>query len=260
MTSRPLSIAILSLLSAAAMATNTPQGPNHDATAISGSASKSNADARSESTAVGIAGAISGSISEGGSAEQSLTNTNTATGGSGGAGGNGGQGGTGGAANQSQSADNAGNAQSIAFNDVRQTPWVVLPSIFVADCGSGVNAGGSKVGGAGAFGVTWTTAKCYDFKNGTNFVAIGAIEEACVLWVDVNRAAFKRQKHTPDCKAIALRVYEGQKLSTQSAAVTELRATPLVSAPDMSLYVKRDELPALLKDRDDRILRQAVSK
>lgn len=206
-----------------------------------------NTVAQSQSHAQAASAAVAGAQAKQAqvaSSDQSLTSTNTATGGAGGAGGNGGQGGAGGVANQSQQANNAGNSQHITIQGARQTPWVVLPSIFVADCGSGVNAGGSKAGGAGAFGVTWTTAKCYDFKNGTNFVAIGAIEEACVLWTDVNRKAFKRQKYTPDCKAIALRVYEGQKLVHPAA---ELKAEPAVAMPDMSLYATKEDLNRAFK-------------
>lgn len=258
MQSRILTLAITSLLSVSAMATNSSQGDHHDTTAISGSASKSNAISGSKSSANAGAAAVSGSVATGGAggnaeqtatggnAEQSLANTNTLS-------------------NSSTVAANGGNVgdtttgnQSISVQEARQTPWVILPSIFANDCGSGFNAGGSKVGGAGAFGFTWTTDKCYDFKNGTNFVAIGAIEEACVLWVDVNRKAFKRQKYTPDCRAIAQRVYAGME-KTATAEATQ------PSAPDLSGYVKREELAPLapkvyVDEKVGRVFKQSMSK
>jgi hypothetical protein len=249
MSSRILALAIASMLSVSAMATNQPQGDQHDSHANSSSAAKSNAHANSKSQSTAGAASDSNASATGGAgghAEQtatggdaSLTSSNTATNSNAVT------------AHGGDVGDTTTGNQSIAVQEARQTPWVILPSIFANDCGSGVNAGGSKVGGAGAFGFTWTTDKCYDFKNGTNFVAIGAIEEACVLWVDVNRKAFKRQKYTPDCKAIALRVYEGQRVA---------QTPPPVDAKPDPQYVRRDELLTLLKDRDDRILRQAVSK
>lgn len=129
------------------------------------------------------------------------------------------------------SANNGGVTTTISSANPRLTPPVFLPAILVADCGAGVNAGGSDEGGAGALGVTWTTDKCYAFKSGSNWAAIGEYEAACVVWKDVNRRAFARQKYSPDCHAIAVR------LETESRAVA---APPVPVQPQPEYATKAD--------------------
>jgi hypothetical protein len=97
-------------------------------------------------------------------------------------------------------------------------------SLLVSDCGAGVNAAGADRAAAGMFGIVWTTNGCYAFKSGSNFVGIGDIESACVLWYDLNRKAFKRQNYKPDCHAQAVRVYDEH----QQRITLATRAEPVV--------------------------------
>lgn len=235
-------ILFLSMISAASATNNqTPQPTNQDQDQSQGQLQAQGQLQGQQQGQVANAEQAQSSINivdaTGGDQQQSNASTNTNTVG----GGAGGQGGAGGTANSTSGAS-ADGQQSMTNNTVyaRQTPPVILPTILVSDCGSGFNAGGSKAGGAGAFGVTWTSGKCYDFKSGSNWAAIGEYEAACVVWSDVNRKAFKRQKYVPDCKAIAVRL----------EAESHVKVADPVPAPapvDLSPYATKEELARAFK-------------
>lgn len=144
---------------------------------------------------------------------------------------------------QSSSNSSADGKQSVNAND--NSIYMVMPSLIVQDCGSGLNAGAAKNGDMGFLGFVWTTGACYAMKSGASFVGIGDYESACVLWYDVNRRAFKRQNYKPDCHALAERMMVLQSTAKSSS-------TP----PDMSEYVTRKEMI----EREERIIKGLTSK
>lgn len=146
------------------------------------------------------------------------------------------------------------NRQGVAVNTTnsypRQVPAIVQMAGMVVDCGSSVGANGAGVNGAGALGMSWTTGDCYALRSGVNFAAIGEYEAACVLWKDVNRTAFKRQKYQPDCVVIAARLFEESKRAREMSTVTQ--TVPV----DLSKYPTREEMDEKL----DRRFKKSVAK
>lgn len=227
----------------------TSAGAGAQSDANSKSNSHANSDADSTATGVGIAHG-GAATAAGGKSDATNSSNQTATTGAATA--------TTGAATAtngpvaSDSASNANGQQAITqtYEQVRQTPPVLLPTILVNDCGAGFNGGGAKPGGAGAFGFTWTTSKCYDFKGGNNWAAIGEYEAACHLWADVHRAAFKRQHYEPNCKAIA------DRLNSEAAAARHVVTLPEPKATLDPGYVTKPEVANMI----DRAFKQSVSK
>lgn len=78
--------------------------------------------------------------------------------------------------------------------------------LIPVDCGAGFDAGGANRNGAGFFGMTWTTDKCYTFKTGSAFAAMGEYEIACELYSDVARKALKRRGIKVNCSDVARNV------------------------------------------------------
>lgn len=249
MTSRILPITLAALLTSTAMATNQGTKP-HDNQHHDSSSPTSIAGAAAGASATSVAVAASHSESQAAAAGGSASQSQTANGGAGGAGGNGGQGGEGGSATQSQSADNVGNSQNITIQGARQIASLSQGSWAAPECGSGGNAGGSGGGGAGFLGAYWTPADCKLMMIANSWAHLGMYGEACKTLTATKtlRSAYKRYDlPLPDCAALI-------------AALTATPAAVEPAAPDLSGYVRRDELPTLLKDRDDRILKQAVAK
>lgn len=217
-------------------------------TAVSGSRSKSTSNSTAKSNARSNSKSNAKSTATGGTAtaaggkadaNQSLTNTNTAAGGAGGQA----------TAASGDSSANANGQQAInqVYEQVRQTPPVILPTIIANDCGTGANAGGSGERGTGALGVTWTTQKCYDFKGGANWIALGEYEAACHLWADVHRDAFKRQHYQPDCKAIAARLTEEAERARRVGTATQYIPEDVVTRRELNETVDRVAKKALSK-------------
>lgn len=169
------------------------------------------------SNAGAAAGAVAGAAQQQGQSMgqgQASTNTNTVAGGT--------------ASTTGMQSIN----DSSSYNYPRQTPPVMLPAILVNKCGAGVNAGGSDEGGAGAFGITWTTDKCYAFMSGSNWIALGEYEAACIVWKDVNRKAFARQKFNPDCKVIAERLTKEAQRAVHEEVIVEKSSDPGYATKD----------------------------
>lgn len=140
----------------------------------------------------------------------------------------------------SNSASTDGNAQSVDFNTPRQVPPVFLPALMVSECGAGANAGAADGGGAGAFGVVWTTKRCYALRSAINFFAIGEYETGCRLLVYVNREALEAIGEKPDCKRIAavLHLEAGENL---------IRLPPDAPPVDLSKFATKEEVERAFK-------------
>lgn len=157
-------------------------------------------DSYAAAAAIGVGGdatATGGTGGEGGDAHASAaggaggsasaTQSQVAEGGAGGAGGD---------------ASNLGNAQHVTINHRRNAPSLAQGGLAVSGCGSGVNGGGSRTGGAGFFGLVWTTEQCYALLAAEHFAAIGMPDTSCDLLVSMEsvQKAFKRAgKPLPDC-------------------------------------------------------------
>src|SRR5262245_5281972 len=74
----------------------------------------------------------------------------------------------------SSEANNAGNLQVMNFQQRRNAPSVAQGGLSIPGCGgTGVNAGGSRPGGSGFLGWSWTDGDCYLLLAAAQFTAIG---------------------------------------------------------------------------------------
>lgn len=126
------------------------QSPSSNSNTNATAVSQSHASSHSNSTAV----AAQQQTATGGSAQQSLSNSNTA---------NGGNGGAGGSSNQTQSANNQGNSLSTVSNyrDRLQAPDINAPAIYASGpCSSGKSVGLAGPGFGISGGKTSTDPQC----------------------------------------------------------------------------------------------------
>ena len=217
-------IAVVAILAASVAQATSPKSPPpmpKDPTAAAYAESES--DAKSYSTSRSASDAAA-------SARQSQSQTAT--------------GGDGGDASSDATASNAGNAQSVNYSTPRQVPPVFLPALMVSECGAGANAGAADSGGAGAFGVVWTTRRCYALRSAINFFAIGEYETGCKLLTYVNREALNAIDEKPDCKSIASRL----NVESQHVVIPRQASPPF----DASKFATKEEL--------DRAFKKAQSK
>lgn len=249
-------IAALALLSTSALATNYPKPPEvPNVESSSHSAAESNAVAASLSSAVSASksdansASLSGAVAHGGDGGSASAlggaSTATATGGSADSSATGGNA-TGGAA----SATNNGNA-NVSLNQTyeakRNAPAIAAPSIYpTAGCQAGVSMGGSGPGGAGLLGFSFTKKECEIVVLAQNFASIGMTDTACDILKTTK--AFQRT----GLKDVPCVTPKPLPPPAVPAAPTNLTVT----TPDLSQYVKRDELA----ERDRRLMEAATRK
>lgn len=118
-----------------------------------------------------------------------------------------------GADSKSKSKAESGSTSTITNTYPRQVPPVFLPALMVSDCGAAGSAGASDKGGAGAFGIVWTTKRCYALRTAINFFAIGEYQTGCELLVWVNKKAFDEIGHAPDCALLAAGLHAESRAS-----------------------------------------------
>jgi len=96
----------------------------------------------------------------------------------------------------SSEANNAGNLQVMNFQQRRNAPSVAQGGLSIPGCGgTGVNAGGSRPGGSGFLGWSWTDGDCYLLLAAAQFTAIGMPDSACdmVLEMDAVQEAYEKK-------------------------------------------------------------------
>jgi hypothetical protein len=148
---------------------------------------------------------------------------------------------------QSASADNAGNTQTInsSYKGVRNAPSVALGAVYpTASCQGGVGLGGSGVNGSGLLNFSFTKKECETVVLAQNFAALGMPDVSCEI-LKTTKAWKRAVVNNPE---LAAHCEQPEPASQAQAAVA--------SPPDMSSYVKRDEL----QERDARMLRTMSKK
>lgn len=114
---------------------------------------------------------------------QYLTDTNTLGQGQTATGGNGtGVAKAGSESTSGAAANNAGNKQiSNSYSYVQASAPPVINPVRIVNCGVAVDAGGSGVRGAGAFGITMTTEECWNSNYAAMEEGAGRFYDACIM-------------------------------------------------------------------------------
>lgn len=146
---------------------------------------------------------------------------------------------------KSKSEAASGSASTIVNTVPRQVPPVFLPALMVSDCGAAGSAGASDKGGAGAFGIVWTTKRCYALRTAINFFAIGEYQTGCELLVWVNKKAFDEIGHVPDCTLIAKGLHDESRAVRDAMVVDRVAVSSdsvAASAPVCGQCATKEEL------------------
>lgn len=208
------------------------------------------ADANAAAVGIGVGVALSGSESTAAAAAEGGDALALAQGGKGGAGGNGGAGGAGGQSSSDSSSDSSASSDNALnltqnYKGVRNAPSVIGGTIYpTAGCERGFGIGGSGVNGGGLLNFSYGKKECETIVLAQNFAQIGMPETSCDL-LKTTKAWQRAVKANPKLAA-----------NCEPKTPDPIAQVPINETPDLSQYVRRDELA----EREKRIVTTLSSK